>query len=63
MYRIIVWYNTANIVSISVFNALSIGRGLVAAVKLCMKREVSEDRISALLENIIFVIGQSYLKE
>ena len=27
----------------SVFHALSIGSGLVAAVLLCMKREVSED--------------------
>ena len=35
------WY-TANIVNISVFDALSIDSGLVTAVKLCMKREVSE---------------------
>ena len=33
------WY-TANILTISVFNALSIGGGLVAAVFLCMKRGV-----------------------
>ena len=29
-----------NILNISVFNALSIGSGLVAAIVLCMKREV-----------------------
>ena len=33
---IIFWY-TVNIVAISVFGALSIGSGLVAAVSLCMK--------------------------
>ena len=31
------WY-TANIVNISVFNALSVGSGFVAAVLLCIKR-------------------------
>ena len=34
------WY-TGSIVIISVFNALSIGSGLVAAVLLCMKQEVN----------------------
>ena len=33
-----VWY-TASTVNTSVFNALSIGEGLVAAVLLCDKRE------------------------
>ena len=41
-YRLVLeywcWY-TANIVNISVFNALSIGSGLVAAEQLCTKRE------------------------
>ena len=35
---ILSWYS-ANIVTLSVFNALSIGSGLVAAVLLCVKRE------------------------
>ena len=34
------WYS-ANIVIISVFNALSIGSGLIVAVFLCMKRDVN----------------------
>ena len=32
------WY-TANLVNISIFNALSIGIGLVVAVLICMKRD------------------------
>lgn len=32
------WYTANNIVTVSVFGALSIGIGLVVAVWLCMKR-------------------------
>ena len=39
---------TAGIVNISVFNALSIGSGLIAAVLLCMKRDA-------------FILFQNYL--
>ena len=35
--RIIPLNTTTNIVNISVFNALSIGIGLVAAINLCIK--------------------------
>ena len=47
---ILSWYS-ANIVTLSVFNALSIGSGLVAAVLLCVKRE---DILEFILE------GQQY---
>ena len=51
----VAWYIDNTVVNISVFDALSIGSGLVAAVLLCMKREaINHYSLSYNLTSTIF---------